>query len=173
MTSRTQSNRKWRLVVFVAVIAASGLVVSYCLAKMVGKVDDLSATKQVAAWDVTATLSDKEMELVTGNGKKDYPITVTNNSGVTSDCRIILSGVPSGVIVELTGGGIEEANPITKTADGSDMVFSNPSDSDVLTLGFEDIKNYVLSFSAPLSMDEIESTIIDVNVELVQKDPRV
>lgn len=170
MTSKMQHNRKWCLVVFVSVIALSGLVVSYCLAKMVGKVDDLNSTKQVANWGVTATLSDQEMELVTGNGVVEYPITVANDSGVASDCRIILTGVPTGIEVRLIGDGIDSNSPLSGTTSGNKIIFSNPADSDVLTLDFNDEKNYKIQFSAPLETDGMH-TNISVDVELIQKDP--
>jgi hypothetical protein len=170
MASKTQHNRKWCLAVFVSVIAWSGLVVSYCLAKMVGKVDDLNFTKQVANWDATATLSDQEMELVTGNGVIEYPITVKNNSGVASDCRIVLTGVPSGVEAKLIGGGIDSDSPLNGTISGNKIIFSNPENSSVLSLNFEQTKTYKIQFSAPLETDGMH-TDISVDVELIQKDP--
>ncbi len=170
MASKTQHDRKWCLAIFVSVIVLSGLVVSYCLAKMVGKVEDLNATKQVANWDATATLSDREMELVTGNGVVEYPITVKNNSGVASDCRIVLTGVPSGVEVKLIGGGIDSNSPLSGTTSSNKIIFSNPADSDVLTLDFNDEKKYKIQFSAPLATDAMLADI-SVDVELIQKDP--
>ena len=170
MTSKTQHDRKWCLAVFVSVIILSGLVVSYCLAKMVGKVEDLNTAKQVANWDATATLSDQEMELVTGNGVVEYPITVNNNSGVASDCRIVLTGVPSGVEVKLIGGGIDSDSPLNGTTSGDKIIFSNPDNSSVLSLDFEQTKTYKIQFSAPLATDAMLADI-SVDVELIQKDP--
>ncbi len=172
MTNGAQKSRKWRLVVFVAVIVSSGLAVGYCLAKMVGRAEDLSATKQVANWNAVATLSDQEIELVAGNGVVEYPIVVTNDSEVASDCRITVTNVPNGVEVKLVGGGISNDSPLSGTTDNNKIIFSNPSDSEVLTLNYAQTKNYKIQFSAPLTTDEMLEQI-SVDVELIQKDPRV
>ena len=170
MARRTQSNQTKRFVVFAALIAFSGLViVSYCIAKMVGKIDDLDSTKQVAVWNVTADIDDDEMEIVTGNGVSEYPITVTNDSDVASDCRIVLTGVPSGVEVKLSGDGIDSDSPLSGVVDGDKIIFSS---NDALVLGFNQTKNYTIQFSAPLSTDAMSEEEISVDVELIQKDPR-
>ena len=173
MTNRAQKSRKWRLVVFVAVIGLSGLVVSYCIAKMSNSLNVINASKQVSAWSATAALNGGDnVEVVAGNGVVEYPIVVTNDSEVASDCRITVTNVPDGVEVKLAGDGINSDSPMSGTTDGDKIIFSNPSDSEALTLNYAQTKNYKIQFSAPLTTNAMLEQI-SVDVELIQKDPRV
>lgn len=167
-----------RLVIFVAVISC-GFLTGYCIAKMSGVVDGLEGVRQVAAWDVEAALGidgdQNEItvgEVVAGNGEMTYPIAVTNNStDVASDCIITLTGVPNGVTASLTGDGV--VSPMVGSVVGGKIVFSNPENSNVLTLGFGESKDFVINFSAPLEADAVSNAEISVGVEFIQKDPRL
>ncbi|MBR0133871.1 hypothetical protein IJM16_01230 [Candidatus Saccharibacteria bacterium] len=173
MAKRRLRIRKWPIVFF-ALLAISGgtYIVSGTLAKMQSVIPDKSSELSVAAWNVAAEMDEKNIMAVAGGSDAEYPLTVTNNSEVASECIITVSGVPDGIGVKLTGDGLSA--PIVGQVNDDVVVFKDSGDSTDLLLGKNASRDYVIHFTADVSMNATTNPAeIAVEVEFAQKDPRL
>ena len=116
----------------------------------------------VAKWDVSATGNDNEvMNMIIGDNAsyKNYTLTVTSTSEVSSSYSVKISDVPDGLQVQVDDGTIydEEDNVI---------LINN-----VGTFSANDINSthtHKLTFIVPLGIDEIDNQEINLDVILSQ-----
>ena len=173
MAKRRLRIRKWPIVLF-ALLAISGgaYIVGGTLAKMQSEIPDKSSELSVASWDVAAEMDKRSITAVAGGSDAKYPLTVTNDSEVASECIITVSGVPAGIGVKLAGDGLSA--PIVGQVNDDVVVFKDSGDSTDLLLGKGVSRDYVIHFTAGLNMDATtDPAEISVKVEFAQKDPRL
>ncbi len=173
MAKRRLRIRKWPIVLF-ALLAISGgaYIVSGTLAKMQSEIPDKSSELSVASWNVAAEMNENSITAVAGGSDAEYPLKVTNNSEVASECIITVSGVTAGIGVKLAGD--ELSAPIVGQVDNDVVVFKDSGNSTDLLLGKNASRNYVIHFTAGLNMDATtDPAEILVKVEFAQKDPRL
>ena len=114
----------------------------------------------IAKWDVSidTTGSTNPINLVAGNGEKNYNLKVTSNSEVGVDYTIVLSNIPSGIQVSLDGTGfsIPSNNKISFTRSFN----ANDSNNE---------HNHTLTFKALLDSNVPSTNQIGIDVIFTQK----
>ena len=158
--------RVWKFVVFAVIMTCGALVAGICVAKMINNRESNEEELQIAKWSVSADGAEDEIELTAGGEEKTYSLTVTNDSEVASSYKILLSGLPDGVMV-----GIDEGE-LQSTEDGG-IVFT--SDDFVLDMYEHKTQEHTLRFSAVLTEDTVSIPDEDIAIDVIftQEDSRI
>ena len=114
----------------------------------------------VANWDVNMTTnSASSMQLLANTtSTSSYTITVTSDSEVDTKYSIIVSNIPSGVQVELDGGGFEPySSTVTFPNVGTILYGANPNTA-----------THTLTFRANTGATPVSNQAVNVDVEFKQ-----
>ncbi|MCR4753451.1 MAG: hypothetical protein K5837_03480 [Candidatus Saccharibacteria bacterium] len=128
---------------------------------MTNSISTGAETRQIAKWNVAIAGSNKEFELVAGGSGQVYKLTVTNNSEVSSEYNIVLTGVPDNVKVGIDGGAPQASN---------NGAITLRSTGDALGIGVS--RSHNLEFVAPIDTEAIDEQNIAVSVQFKQEMPR-
>ena len=126
------------------------------LAKYTGVISG-SGTAPVAKWDVRVSGEEATTDsIIIGNTSKDYVLSVTSLSEVKVDYSILISDIPSDLVVKVD-------NEIKTHTNGSiviDGVF-NANDTN-------STHQYNLNFSVPINSDVINNETLKIDVTFTQ-----
>lgn len=152
--------KKTIIIIILAIITFSN---SYLIAKYTSFFNGL-ASSNVAKWNVTYDTSDNisdTLNLVSGNGTKDYIIKVTSASEVAVNYSIILSNVPSEMEVKIDNEAYK--TPVNNCIEFTNVgLFSGNNVNTTFT--------HTLTFNAPLESNIAATTNVGINIKFEQLD---
>ncbi len=143
------------------VLMGCAMVVGFCVAKMINNLPTGTETRQIAKWNVVIEGSNKKFVLVAGGSEQVYELTVTNNSEVSSEYNIVLTGVPDNVMVGIDGGE-------PRASDNGSVTLRTTGDA----LGIGASRPHTLEFVAPIDTEAVDEQNIAVSVQFKQEMPR-
>lgn len=155
--------KKFKLFLIIYFIIFTFSFAAFTLSKYINKVEGNGGVS-IAKWEVLldTTLSNDNFTVVIGNGSQNYKLRVSSTSDVGVSYSIVLSNVPSGVVVSVDGN---TPQPPTNNK----ITFSNVGSFDAN--GAVKSREHTLSFSATLGANEVSDNNIDIDVVFIQRAP--
>ena len=138
------------------------------LSKYVGTITG-SANSTIAKWEASTDTSENgsnTLNMTIGDDvtNTSYILKITSTSEVKAIYSIVLSNVPSSIKVKLDNGPLN--TPINNTVEFNNVGYIN-ADAD----NENKTKRHTLTFNAPLDIDEINNSVIDIDVLFEQVMP--
>ena len=121
-----------------------------------------SVTSSIARWYVTYDTSDNESDtinLVSGNGPKNYIVKVISTSEVAATYSIVLTSVPTGLQVKLDNGAYQ--TPVNNRIEfnNAGSFIANDSNTE---------HTHTLTINAPIETNISGSNSIGINITFNQ-----
>ena len=148
--------------IIIIILTVIVFVNTYFLAKYISSFEGSDST-ELAKWSVSYDTDDNisdTINLISGDGAKDYYINITSNSEVALKYSIILNNVPDEMEVKIDDKGFEYP---TNNKIIFDIGYFSASD-------LNSTKQHILSFNAPLDSEIASSTNVDIDIIFDQID---
>ena len=159
MKTKTILKKKFVVFFWLYFIFFSSYFTLITLSKYVGVSTGTSNTA-IAKWEVnvdTQQNTSNTLDLVSGNGAKNYILKIISGSEVGVGYTVTLTGIPSQVEVSIDGGSYT-------TPTNNQVSFTgtfNATSQQIYT-------THTLSFRAPLTSSNVSSTSVGINVVFEQ-----
>lgn len=141
------------LMIYVFYLAPYLIITSYSKYESMIKKESSVA---IAKWEVSASIPDATLNIISENGYQEYNVDITNNSEVSINGFIILSDIPDGILVSINDS--EFIN-----SDINHQIKYN------IELNKESSSNYQLRFKSKLSSPNLNDYEVNIDVLLNQR----
>ena len=126
-------------------------------AKYVGVISS-STSQQIAKWDVSVENDpNTNLEVVCGNVSQNYNLTVTSLSEVGVKYSVILSNVPSDVLVKIDDGSYVSGVNGVVTFNDVGIIYTSDS-----------VKNNIITFYSELGCNALTNIDVTIDVKFEQ-----
>lgn len=110
----------------------------------------------IAKWDVSTSIPDATLNIISENNYQEYNVDITNKSEVSINGLIVLSDIPDGILVSLNDSEF-------RYPDNNHQIKYN------IKLDKESSSNYQLRFKSNLSSPNLNDYEVNIDIFLNQR----